>query len=136
MSVEMECPARFRNDIEERTFQFALRILKLVKALPKDAAAQAIARQIIRSGTGIGGNVEEAQGSQTRKAFARKMNIARGESLETRYWLRLIAESKMFPRERIALLVQEADELVRIITTIVKNTRSNTSKNEKRRKSD
>jgi len=112
-----------RPDIQERTFRFALRILAMVEALPPTTAGRVIARQVVRSGTGIGGNVEEAQGAQTPKEFARKMNIARGESLETRYWLRIIAESGMLPRERLGGLIQESEELVRILSAIVKRVR-------------
>jgi four helix bundle protein len=111
--------------IQERSFAFAVRILKLTQALPHDSAAQIIARQIARCGTGIGSNVEEAQGAQTRKEIARKMNIARGEALESRYWLRLIAEVGIMPRERLDSLIQESDEIVRILVTIVKKTRQN-----------
>lgn len=71
--------------IQERPFAFAVRILKLTRAFPRHVAAQVVARQIARSGTGVGSNVEEAQGAQTSREFARKMNIARGEALETRY---------------------------------------------------
>jgi four helix bundle protein len=73
-----------------------------------------------RSGTGVGSNVEEAQGAQTRKEFARKMNIARGEALETRYWLRVIAEVGIVSGERLESLIQESDELVRILVAIVR----------------
>jgi four helix bundle protein len=113
---------RAKPGIQERSFAFAVRILKLARAFPPDVAAQVVARQIARSGTGVGSNVE-AQGAQTRKEFARKMNIARGEALETRYWPRVIAEVGTIPRERLESLIQESDELVRILTAIVKKTR-------------
>jgi four helix bundle protein len=116
--------------IQERSFAFAVRILKLTRALPRDVGGQIVARQIGRCGTGIGSNVEEAQGAQTRKEFARKMNIARGEALETRYWLRLIAEVGILPREHLESLLQESDELVRILVTIVKKTRENDARHE------
>jgi len=109
--------------IQERSLAFAVRILKLTRAFPRDVAAQVVARQIARSGTSVGSNVEEAQGAQTRKEFARKMNIARSEALETRYWLRVIAEVGIIPRERLETLIQESDELVRILVAIVKKTR-------------
>ena len=114
---------RAQPGIQERSFGFALRILKVVRALGRDAACQAIARQIARSGTSIGANVEEAQGAHSKVDFTRRMNIARAEALETRYWLKLIAAAGLLPKGRLAPLIQEADELVRILVAIVKKSR-------------
>ncbi|MCK4341442.1 MAG: four helix bundle protein [Phycisphaerae bacterium] len=114
-------------DIAERTFGFALRILKVVRALPHDVYGHVFAKQLIRSGTSVGANIEEAQGLHTRKDFARRMNIARTEARETLYWLRLIAEDGMLQRERLTDLISEADEIARILTTIVKNARRDES---------
>ena len=112
------------HDIQQRVFDFALRILGVVRALPNDVAGRTIARQIARSGTSVGANLEEAQGAPTRREFARRMAIARSEAIETRYWLRLIAESEMLPTSRLAELTQECDELVKVLSTIVRNTRN------------
>ena len=112
------------RDIQERTFRFAVRILKLVGSLPRDAAGTAVARQLARSGTGVGANVEEAQGSHSRKEFIRRMNIARSEARETLYWLRLVVEAGILARDRLREITGEADELVRILTTIVKRSRN------------
>ena len=71
----------------------------------------------------MGANVEEAQGSHSRADFARRMNIARGEAREAHYWLRLVAESELAPRERLAEIIAESDELVRVLTAIVKKTK-------------
>lgn len=97
-----------KPDIQTRTFGFAVRI---------------IARQIARSGTGIGANIEEAQASHSKADFARRMNIARGEARETLYWLRLIAEAKLLPRNRLNGLIAEAEEIVRILVAIVKTSK-------------
>ncbi len=113
------------HDIQQRVFDFALRIVRVVRALPDDdVAARTIARQVARSGTSVGANVEEAQGAQSRREFARRIAIARSEAIETRYWLRLIAESEMLPASRLAELTQECDELVKVLSTILRNTRS------------
>ncbi len=108
------------RDIEERTFQFAVRIVKLVNAIPRSVPGAVVARQLMRAGTSVGANVEEAQGSQSKKDFTRRMNIARSEAREVLYWLRLIKETELLPGERLRELIAEADELVRILTTIVK----------------
>ena len=73
------------RDIERRTFAFAARIVKLVNAIPRSVAGNTLGRQIVRSGTSVGANVEEAQGSQSKKDFTRRMNIARAEARETLY---------------------------------------------------
>jgi four helix bundle protein len=112
-----------RPDIQAKSYQFALRILKVVRALPRDAGGQVIARQIARCGTSVGANIEEAQGSQTKREFARRMNIARSEALEARYWLRPVADAGLIPRRRLEPLIDEANELIRVLVTIVKRAR-------------
>ena len=88
--------------------------------MPRDLAGSALARQVVRSGTSIGANIEEAQGASTKKEFARRMNIARAEARETLYWLRLISETGLLPQPRLREIITEADELVCVLTTIVK----------------
>jgi len=111
-------------DICERTFAFSLRIVKLVNELPRTTAGSIVARQIMRSGSSVGANVEEARGSTSKREFARRMSIALSEARESLYWLRLVAESGILPKPRLRLLVGEADELVRVLTAIVKRSRS------------
>ena len=74
-----------RPDIPERCFAFAVRTLKLVRALPRDVGGQVVARQLARSGTSVGANVEEAQAAHSKADFARRMNIARAEARENLY---------------------------------------------------
>jgi four helix bundle protein len=112
------------RDIEKRTFEFAVRILRMVRGLPSDIAGDVVRRQVARSGTSIGANVEEAQGSHSRAEFARRMGIARTEARETHYWLRLAAAAGLAAPQRLAAITKEADELLRILTAIVKRSRS------------
>ncbi len=112
-----------RPGIRERSYAFALRILKLVRALPHDPATMVIARQLARSGTSVGSNVEEAQGAISRRQFAQRMNVARSEARETLYWLRLLRDSTTFPSRRLGPLVKESEEIVRILVAIVKTAR-------------
>ena len=109
--------------IEERTYEFSLRIIRLVRALPDDYASQAIGRQVLRSGTGIGANVEEAISAASKRDFANKMAIACKEARETHYWLRLIRDSDMIALKRIEPLIQESLELIKIISKTVSTTR-------------
>lgn len=122
--VNEECRKETPRDIHERAFEFAVRIVKLVRSLPNELAASVIARQIVRSGTGIGANVEEAQAGQSRKEFARKMTIACGEARETLYWLRLLQRTELIAPDRLNEIIQEADEITRILVAIVKKTRN------------
>ena len=115
-------------DIQKRTFALAVRIVRLVRQLPRDVGAQTIARQLSRSGMSVGANVEEAQGAHSRADFARRMNIARAEAREALYWLRLLAESEMLPPKRLQAIVKEANEVVSILTSIVKTTRKSKQK--------
>lgn len=110
-------------DIQKRSFALVVRIVKLVRQLPRDVGGQTIARQLARSGMGVGANVEEAQGAHSRADFARRMNIARAEAREALYWLRLVAESQMLPPKRLQEIIKEADGVVSILTSIVKTTR-------------
>ena len=72
----------------------------------------------------IGANIEEAQASHSHREFVRRMNIARGEARETLYWLRLVVETRIIEPTRVSEMVQEADEIVSILTAIVKKARS------------
>jgi four helix bundle protein len=81
-----------------------------------------LGNQVIRSGTAIGANVEEAAAGESKADFVHKMKIALKEAQETRYWLRTTIESEMLTDEETKALYKESDELVRIIHTIIKNT--------------
>ena len=88
-----ECKMKERNVILEKSFAFGLRIVKLFLHLKKKGVDRALVSQILRSGTSVGANVEEAIGAQTKKDFISKMNIAYKEIRETIYWIRLLQQS-------------------------------------------
>jgi len=110
-------------DIKERSFWFGIGIVKLVADLPKNTAGFAIGGQIVRSGTSIGANIEEAQNSSTKKEFIHSMTIALKEARETFFWLRIISESNLVAFDKFKELVEECRELVKILTSIVKNSK-------------
>lgn len=113
-----------KTDLPDRTFEFAWRIVKLCQLLEEQrGVSQTLGRQLIRSGTSIGANIEEGQASHSRKDFAWKCNIACREARETLYWLRLIAESDIAPADRLKPLMEECNELIAILTTIVMKVR-------------
>ncbi|MBI1785230.1 four helix bundle protein [Candidatus Sumerlaeota bacterium] len=118
-------------DILDRTFDFAVRIIKLCRELNKEPyIAKTLGRQLIRSGTAIGANLQEAQGGQSRADFISKCAIARKEARETQYWLRLIGAVGIFEESRLKSIVKECDEITAILTTIIKRTEGK-SKREK-----
>jgi four helix bundle protein len=111
-------------NIQERAFQFACRIVRLHQYLDKQAGTgRIIAKQMLESGTSIGANLEEADAGQSKRDFVSKCGIALKEARETFYWLQLLLACDLVPESRIAPLVTEANELVAILTTIVKNAR-------------
>ncbi len=109
------------TDITERTFNFALRIIKLSQFLNKkyDLEKSILAKQILRSGTSVGANVEEAQAGQSRADFISKMSIALKEARETNYWLRLIEASEMIKPDKIAEIKKESEEIKKILAAII-----------------
>jgi len=109
-------------DIKERTFEFGVRIVRLVSTLPRTVAAVKVGDQLVKSGTSIGANVEEADGAESKRDFVHKMSIARKEARETRYWLRIMRATGMSKdAQEISYLLQESDELVRILSAIIKS---------------
>lgn len=105
-------------DIKKRTFLFAVRIVQLVGKLPLTVAGIEIGRQLLRSGTSVGSNVEEADGAISRKDFVNHTRIARKEARESRYWLTLIDGAELLREPEVSALAQEADELSRILSKI------------------
>jgi len=114
------------NIVLNKSFDSALEIIELYKIL-KSKNEFVISKQLLRSGTSIGANVEEATAAQSKKDFATKMSIASKEARETRYWLRLLKKSKLVEYDYKNYL-NKIDELIRIITAIVKTAQSNLSK--------
>jgi len=114
------------NDIDERTFAFAVRIFKLCQSLEKGTnSSRVLADQLLRSGTSIGANAQEARAAQSKADFIAKMSISRKESRETLYWLKLLAATKLVPATLLTDITDEADQLVAILTAIVKTAQSN-----------
>jgi len=114
--------------IQEKSFDFAVRIVKLCRFLDeKPGAGRTLSRQIIRSGTSIGANVEEAQGGQSRADFLSKMSIAHKEARETLYWIRLLVAADVVAPDKVESLIAEANEIVAMLTSIVKSTKERPS---------
>lgn len=106
------------NLIQNRSFEFSLNIIKLYKSL-KTQSEYDIARQLLRSGTSIGANIEEAIGAQSKKDFFSKLSISLKEARETYYWLRLLEKSEMLEKKYVSLL-EDNVSLINILSSIVK----------------
>ncbi|SRR5258706_3965274 len=106
--------------VAKKAFGFALAIIAITRILPKTYENIILIRQIIRSATSIGANIEEALGGNSRKEFIHSMNIAKKEARETRYWLSLIMELNKIEVERMQAVLSQCDELINILTKIVK----------------
>lgn len=109
--------------IQEKTFKFSLLIIELYKQLSK-IDTNPILRQLLRSATSIGANVNEASAGQTKRDFVMKMAIASKEARETAYWLKLLDESKWYNIDLNDHLFQ-SNEILKILTKIVKTSQEN-----------
>jgi len=111
-------------DIGERALEFAVRTASFVRCMPADMVSYEYGRQLIRSSSSIGANVNEADGTLTKKDFVCKLSISRREARESRYWLRLILKTGLVPgrSEEITVLIKEAGELTLILSSIINKT--------------
>ena len=107
--------------IKEKSYKFASDIIELYKLLIKKNE-YVISKQILKSGTSIGANVEEALAGQSRSDFLSKMSIASKEARESKYWLNLLGDGGFLNKETLAPFVEDADSLIKILTSIVKTT--------------
>ena len=113
------------NAITEKSFRFAIRIVKLYKYLTTEKRELIISKQILRSGTSIGANIREAIAGQTKPMFAAKLNIALSEANETDYWIDLLNATEYLSDKEILSLKEECVELIKLLTSIIKTTREN-----------
>lgn len=109
--------------IKEKSFEFALKIIQLYKEMVSKNE-YVLSKQVLRSGTSIGANVEEALAGISKRDFTAKMSISSKETRETRYWLRLIKESGICVSELMNQLLIDIEEIIKILTAIVKTSQS------------
>ena len=112
------------NVIVEKSFQFALRIVKLYSLLKEQKVERDLALQLLRSGTSVGANIEEAIGGSSKRDFIYKLEIAYKESRETRYWLRLLKESNLMEIKLAESFITDCEELIKILTAILNASKS------------
>ncbi len=112
-----------RGDIKERSFDFAVRVVKFVRRLPRNYVSQRIGEQLLDAATSVGANVEEATGGFSRKDFTYKMGVSLKEARESNYWLRLIRVAELASGDELDFLLKESEELKKILASIVKTSR-------------
>ena len=105
--------------------RFPLRVVRLCQSVERSAVSRALVGQLLRSATSVGADAEEAQGSQkTAHDFISKMCIACKEARESHYWLRLLEAAEIVPAAKLSSLIGETNQIVAILTTIVKNSKT------------
>tara|TARA_B100000508_G_C11389966_1_gene242907 strand:- start:434 stop:799 length:366 start_codon:yes stop_codon:yes gene_type:complete len=108
------------NPLRDKSYVFALEIVKLMRELQTEEKEYVLTKQLLRSGTSIGANVEEAIGGQSEKDFFHKITIAYKEARESQYWLRLLMDVGLIEKDKGNDLLEKVAELLRIITSIQK----------------
>lgn len=114
-----------KEELKLRTKKFALRVIRLVEALPKKSSANIIGGQLLRSATSVGANYRSACAGQSRADFIAKLSVALEEADESQYWLELIIEASLIPEELVKELLQEAKEITLILAASQKTARQN-----------
>lgn len=117
----------YRKDLQTRTKQFGLRVIRLVDALPRRKSATVIGNQLLRSSTSVGANYRSACQGRSRADFISKLGIALEEADESLYWMEMLLEAELVPKTKIASLIDEAHQLVAILTASQKTARANGS---------
>lgn len=107
------------DDIEERLIGFAVRIIKLCDKLPKTRTGNHLSGQLVRSGTSPAAHYAEARGAESNRDFVHKLRLCLKELNESRIWLTIISRSEMLPKARLTEILQENDELCRIINASI-----------------
>jgi four helix bundle protein len=108
------------KDLELRTKRFGLAVIKFTSSLPSTRELDVLARQLVRAATSIGANYREANRGVSRADFANKVGTVQKEAAETQYWLELLIESNLCPKQAAATLQEESSELLAIFTSIGK----------------
>jgi four helix bundle protein len=112
------------NVIQQKSFDFAVRIVKACRYLQEEKREFILSKQLLRSGTSIGANVEEAIGGQSKADFISKLSIAYKEARESSYWIKLLQASQYLEEKQAESLLIDSDEIQKILGKIVKTTKN------------
>ena len=118
-----------QDTVKNKSFKFAIRIVKLYQFLVKDKKEYVLSKQLLRSGTSVGANIREAEHSESKKDFIHKMAIAQKEINESLYWLELLKETGYLNPNQFTNINNDAIELIKMLTSIIKTTKRNITNN-------
>ncbi len=113
------------NIIQEKSFDFAIRIVNLYKYLKAEKKEYVLSKQLLRSGTSVGVNIEEGIGGQSKKDFIAKLQISLKEARETHYWLRLLKATNYLTENETENILNECQDIKNILTAILKSSKKN-----------
>lgn len=113
------------NVVQKKTFDFAVRIVNLYKYLVEEKKEYTLSKQLLRSGTSIGANLEEGLGGQSKKDFIAKLSIAYKESRETGYWLRIFSETGYISDDEFNSIYKDLEEIQKLLSSILKTSKNN-----------
>jgi four helix bundle protein len=113
------------NIIKNKSYDFGLKIIKTYQDLKQDRREFIISKQLVRSGTSIGANVEEAIGAQSKSDFISKVSISYKEARETLYWLHILTDSGFLNKQQSNPLISDCEELLKILGSIIKTSKLN-----------
>jgi len=111
--------------LKEKSFAFAIRVIKLAKFLREEKKEFILSKQIVRCGTSIGANIEEASGAQSNNDFIAKLHISLKEAKETHYWVRLLRDTDYITTEQAKSLIDDIDDIITILVKSLKTIKSN-----------
>ncbi len=114
-----------KNIVEEKSFDFAVRVVKLYKYLTTVKQEFVMSKQLLRSGTSIGANISEAQQAQSQMDFLSKMSISLKESYESDYWLRLLYHTDYLNEEEYESIISDCRTITKLLVSIIKSTKTN-----------
>lgn len=117
------------NVLQEKSYRFAIRIIKLAHFLKEKKKEQVLSKQIVRCGTSIGANIEEASGAQSDNDFIAKLHISLKEAKETHYWLRLLRDTDYITQEQAESMIEDVNEIITLLTKSLKTIKARKSKN-------
>lgn len=113
--------------LREKTFAFAIRVVKLGKFLREEKSEYILSKQVVRSGTSIGANLEEASGAQSRNDFIAKLHISLKEARETHYWIRLLRDSEYLEEIQAESILKDLDYIIVLLTKSLKTAKNKDS---------
>ena len=117
-----------KSIVEEKSYKFALRIIKLFKYLRENKIDYVLCKQILRSGTSIGANIKESSQAESTSDFIHKLSVALKETSETEYWISLLYDTELIDKRSYNSIINDCKEILKLLTSIIKTSRSNLKK--------